>query len=728
MKHRSVCTVVAVLSLLASMAAQTMSNSASQATSRSTAVATNAAAAQVPRLVKFSSTIPGFNANEAQAEAAARDGVSAGSGAPTGAVASVPSKVVGMTFSLYSEQTGGVPLWSEVQNVQVDQAGHYTVQLGATQPEGLPVELFASAQAQWLGVRQEGQTEQPRVMMLSVPYALKAADAETFGGKPPSAYMSAPASAAGVAAGVSGIGSVQTTNGKSSPAVGGGGTTNYIPVWTSSSNLGSSVIYQSGDNIGIGTTSPPYSLSVKDSVNESAIVGQEASRQGVAIGGNATGTGGIGVQGVSDSSVGFGVYGADISHAGSGVGVLGTTDSPTGVGVYGKGNSTTGANFGVEGETASPDGVAVGGSNSGTTGNAIGVSGESDSTSGIGVLGNAFAETGANFGVKGATVSTGGVGVYAVSNATSGTNYALETVENSPDGAAIFANNASTTGNAVGTAIATQSSDGYAVLAVGINGSKTTVSESPVGLWGATNQNSGVGVVGTNDNGIAVEGANNADNIATGLFENNETTDFQGPVLIAHGTGYDGTCLMDVSGNLDCTGSKSAVVPVDAGSRMVALYAVEAPDNWFEDIGSGQLANGSAVVQLEPTFAQTVNSGVEYHVFLTPNGDCKGLYVANKSASSFEVRELGGGKASIGFDYRIIARRKGYERIRMADKTKVFSAVKAHDQLPHRPAPPVAKIIQSSSTVPKLRSSAAVPNVLVPALAPAQHSTAKAHN
>ena len=185
---------------------------------------------------------------------------------------------------------------------------------------------------------------------------------------------------------------------------------------------------------------------------------------------------------------------------------------------------------------------------------------------------------------------------------------------------------------------------------------------------------------------------------------------------------------MDVSGNLGCTGSKSAVVPVDAGSRMVALYAVEAPDNWFEDIGSGQLANGSAAVQLEPTFAQTVNSGVEYHVFLTPNGDCKGLYVANKSASSFEVRELGGGKASIGFDYRIIARRKGYEQIRMADKTKVFSAVKAHDQLPHRPAPPVAKIIQSSNTATKLRSSAAVPNVLVPALAPAQHSTAKAHN
>jgi hypothetical protein len=140
------------------------------------------------------------------------------------------------------------------------------------------------------------------------------------------------------------------------------------------------------------------------------------------------------------------------------------------------------------------------------------------------------------------------------------------------------------------------------------------------------------------------------------------------------------------------------------------------------------LANGSAVVQLEPTFAQTVNSEVEYHVFLTPNGDCKGLYVANKTAGSFEVRELGGGKASVGFDYRIVARRKGYEEIRMADKTKVFAGVKAHDQLAKRPAPAVAKRTPASNTVPKLRSSIAVPNVLQPSLTPAQPSTAKAHN
>jgi hypothetical protein len=46
--------------------------------------------------------------------------------------------------------------------------------------------------------------------------------------------------------------------------------------------------------------------------------------------------------------------------------------------------------------------------------------------------------------------------------------------------------------------------------------------------------------------------------------------------------------VIDVGGNLGCTGSKSAVVPVDGGTRKVALYAVEAPENWFEDIGSAQ--------------------------------------------------------------------------------------------------------------------------------------------
>jgi len=94
---------------------------------------------------------------------------------------------------------------------------------------------------------------------------------------------------------------------------------------------------------------------------------------------------------------------------------------------------------------------------------------------------------------------------------------------------------------------------------------------------------------------------------------------------------------------------------------------MQSTENWFEDFGSAQLSHGSTAISLDPTFLETVNTAVDYHVFLTPNGDCKGLYVANKSASGFEVRELGGGASSVSFDYRIVARRKGYENIRLAE-------------------------------------------------------------
>ncbi len=128
-------------------------------------------------------------------------------------------------------------------------------------------------------------------------------------------------------------------------------------------------------------------------------------------------------------------------------------------------------------------------------------------------------------------------------------------------------------------------------------------------------------------------------------------------------------CLIRTEGDFFCTGSKSAVVTVDGGSREVALYAVESPENWFEDYGSGQLSGGSAHIDLEPTFAQAVNTDFDYHVFLTPRGECEGLYVTDLTPSGFEVRELHHGSSSVAFDYRIIAKRKNYENVRLADLT-----------------------------------------------------------
>jgi hypothetical protein len=46
------------------------------------------------------------------------------------------------------------------------------------------------------------------------------------------------------------------------------------------------------------------------------------------------------------------------------------------------------------------------------------------------------------------------------------------------------------------------------------------------------------------------------------------------------------------------------------------------------------------------------------------------LYVTAKTASGFEVRELGGGKSSIAFEYRIMAKRVGHEGERLVDVTE----------------------------------------------------------
>ena len=63
-----------------------------------------------------------------------------------------------------------------------DKTGHYSVKLGSTTSTGLPgdlFDLFVAGEARWLAVQPQGEAEQARVMLLSVPYALKAGDAET---------------------------------------------------------------------------------------------------------------------------------------------------------------------------------------------------------------------------------------------------------------------------------------------------------------------------------------------------------------------------------------------------------------------------------------------------------------------------------------------------------------------------------------------------------------------
>lgn len=87
-------------------------------------------------------------------------------------------------FSLYANQNDDAPLWSEHHVVTLDESGRYSVVLGSFTQDGLPADAFAAGAPRWLGVRIDDDPEQPRFMLLSVPYALKAGDADTVGGRP----------------------------------------------------------------------------------------------------------------------------------------------------------------------------------------------------------------------------------------------------------------------------------------------------------------------------------------------------------------------------------------------------------------------------------------------------------------------------------------------------------------------------------------------------------------
>jgi hypothetical protein len=112
------------------------------------------------------------------------------------------------------------------------------------------------------------------------------------------------------------------------------------------------------------------------------------------------------------------------------------------------------------------------------------------------------------------------------------------------------------------------------------------------------------------------------------------------------------------------SGAKSAAVPHPDGSHR-AVYCVESPESWFEDFGEARLVGGKATVALDADFAAIVHTAA-YHAFLAPGGDCKGLYVASKGVSAFEVRELQGGASTLTFSWRVVARRKDIDVMRLA--------------------------------------------------------------
>ncbi len=96
---------------------------------------------------------------------------------------------VGVIFAIYKQQDGGAPVWQETQNVTLDANGNYSVLLGSTTATGLPGDLFSQQEQRWLGVQVQGQPEQARVLLVSVPYAMKANEADRLAGHAASEFV-----------------------------------------------------------------------------------------------------------------------------------------------------------------------------------------------------------------------------------------------------------------------------------------------------------------------------------------------------------------------------------------------------------------------------------------------------------------------------------------------------------------------------------------------------------
>ena len=227
MLHRSSLFALALAASVSAMACF------AQASDSTPAAAT--AATSIPNLIRFSGTVP----------------ADAGKFEPN---------QVAMTFLIYKEKQGEEPLWTETQLVNVDAARHFEVQLGASNPNGLPGDLFATGEARWLEVQIAGRRPEPRTLLVSVPYAMKAADAETLGGLPPSAFMLAGTK-------ISGTQSAAVSPEVSASAVTTpGGTAGYLPVYSGATVVDDSILFQAGAKVGIGTNVPAATLDVNGSV------------------------------------------------------------------------------------------------------------------------------------------------------------------------------------------------------------------------------------------------------------------------------------------------------------------------------------------------------------------------------------------------------------------------------------------------------------------------------
>ena len=127
------------------------------------------------------------------------------------------------------------------------------------------------------------------------------------------------------------------------------------------------------------------------------------------------------------------------------------------------------------------------------------------------------------------------------------------------------------------------------------------------------------------------------------------------------------------SGNLAGSGTKSCIMKTSQGPR--ALYCVESPENYFEDYGTASMTNGRAVINIDPLFMETIttDNNNPYKVFIQVTDEIQNQVHIIKHDTYFEVVENNNGTSNAAFDWRLVAKRKGFENLRLAEAPEAYT-------------------------------------------------------
>ena len=104
------------------------------------------------------------------------------------------------------------------------------------------------------------------------------------------------------------------------------------------------------------------------------------------------------------------------------------------------------------------------------------------------------------------------------------------------------------------------------------------------------------------------------------------------------------------------------VIKINTSDGERDLYALNSFNKEFVFSSSSALVNGEAVVEFEQSIKDIIDESELIKVSITlTSGEAVGIYVSEKSASGFTVRELQNGTSNASFDWVVMATRKEYE-------------------------------------------------------------------